>query len=188
MRVPDIIRAGESREEVPMRIRSIVGAAAGLAGAIIILAGCVVVEEGPGYRPTPPQRPGSVACTREYQPVCGERRGDRQTFPNACVARADGYRVSHAGACRGGGGSGQNSGVIGGGGGGGSWNSRPSTRPSPSTRPNTRPDRNPPSRQPQACTREYAPVCARAGRDTRTFSNACEARSANFRVIGSGRC
>ena len=173
MCVPDIIRAGESREEVPMRIRSFVGAAAGLAGAIVILAGCVVVEEGPGYRPAPPPRPGPVACTREYQPVCGERRGDRQTFPNACVARADGYRVSHAGACRSGSGGGHNSGVIGGGG-GGNWSSRP--------------DRNPPRRQPQACTREYAPVCARAGRDTRTFPNACEARAANFRVIGSGRC
>lgn len=165
MALPDIIRAGESREEVPMRIRSFVGAATGLAGAIFILAGCVVVEEGPGYRPAPP-RPGPVACTREYQPVCGERRGERQTFPNACTARADGYRVSHAGACR----SSGNSGTIGGGSGG--WN---------------RPDRDRP-RQPQACTREYAPVCARRGRETRTFPNACEARSADYRVIGSGRC
>lgn len=139
-----------------MRIRSFAGAAAGLAGAIFILAGCVVVEEGPGYRPAPPSRPGPVACTREYQPVCGERRGERQTFPNACTARADGYRVSHAGACRSSGG----------------WD---------------RPDRDRP-RRPQACTREYAPVCARKGRDTRTFSNACEARSADYRVVGSGRC
>lgn len=148
-----------------MRIRSFVGAATGLVGAVFILAGCVVVDEGPGYRPAPPSRPGPVACTREYQPVCGERRGVRQTQPNACVARADGYRVVHAGACRSGGG-----GAIGG---GSNWNNRP--------------DRDRP-RQPQACTREYAPVCARDGRTTRTFPNACEARAANFRVIGSGRC
>ena len=171
MALPDIIRVGESREEVLMRIRSFVGAATGLAGAIFILAGCVVVEEGPSYRPGPPPRPGPVACTREYQPVCGERRGERQTFPNACTARADGYRISHQGACRSSGGSGGNLGPIGGGSGGG-WN---------------RPDRDRP-RQPQACTREYAPVCARNGRETRTFPNACEARSADYRVINSGRC
>lgn len=125
---------------------------AGLAVAAVTLAGCVVVEDGPGYRPPPPRPGGPSACTYEYAPVCGERRGDRQTFPNACSARADGYRIVHAGQCRRGGGAGPG------------------------------PDR------PRVCTREYAPVCARRGRDVRTFGNACEARAADYRVIGSGRC
>jgi hypothetical protein len=38
------------------------------------------------------------------------------------------------------------------------------------------------------CTREYRPVCARQGRDVRTFSNACEADAAGWRVVGNGEC
>lgn len=38
------------------------------------------------------------------------------------------------------------------------------------------------------CTREYAPVCARRGGDRRTFGNACEARSAGYRIQGPGEC
>lgn len=138
-----------------MRIRSFAGLTAGLAAALV-LAGCVVVEEGPGHRPPPPPRPGGpAACTYEYAPVCAERRGDRQTFPNACTARAEGYRIAHPGQCRSGGG-------------GGNWDG----------------DRD----RPRACTREYAPVCARRGRDVRTFGNACEARAADYRIVGPGRC
>lgn len=150
-----------------MRIRSFAGIATGIAAAFIVLAGCTVVEERPGYRPSPPPRPGPVACTREYAPVCGERRGQRQTFSNSCEARAANYRITHQGACRS----------------GGDWNNRPGPNRPDTNRPGpNRPDR------PQACTREYAPVCARSGRDTRTFGNACEARAANYRVVGSGRC
>ncbi|MCR4268676.1 Kazal-type serine protease inhibitor [Nitratireductor sp. ZSWI3] len=49
------------------------------------------------------------------------------------------------------------------------------------TRP-PRPDR------PQICTREYAPVCARAGSRQRTFSNACMARAAGYRPVHPGQC
>ncbi|MDQ2632338.1 MAG: hypothetical protein M3Y78_01225 [Pseudomonadota bacterium] len=36
----------------------------------------------------------------DYRPVCGQR-GDRQrTFANACMARADGFRVVAQGQCR----------------------------------------------------------------------------------------
>ena len=133
-----------------MRIRSFAGLATGIAAAFV-LAGCVV-EEGPGHRPLPPRPGGPTACTYEYAPVCAERRGDRQTFPNACTARAEGYRIAHPGECRRGG--------------GGDW------------------DRE----RPRACTREYAPVCARRGRDVRTFGNACEARAADYRIVGPGRC
>lgn len=125
--------------------------AAGLAVTAVVLAGCTVVDDGPGYRPPPPRPGGPTACTYEYAPVCGERRGDRQSFPNACTARADGYRVIHAGECR-------------------------------------RGNRPGPDRPPRACTREYAPVCARRGRDVRTFGNACEARAADYRILGAGRC
>jgi len=48
-----------------------------------------------------------------------------------------------------------------------------------------RPDR--PDR-PQFCTREYAPVCGIRGSDRRTFGNACEARSRDYRIVGSSEC
>ncbi|WFP65416.1 Kazal-type serine protease inhibitor domain-containing protein [Mesorhizobium sp. WSM4904] len=38
------------------------------------------------------------------------------------------------------------------------------------------------------CTREYAPVCARRHGEVRTFPNACEARAADYRIIGNGPC
>jgi len=43
--------------------------------------------------------------------------------------------------------------------------------------------------QPGACTMEYAPVCARSGSSNyRTFSNACQARAANYTVQYQGQC
>lgn len=127
--------------------------AGGLAVAAVVLAGCtVVVDDGPGYH-RPPPRPGPSACTFEYAPVCASAHGQRQTFPNACVARSEGFRPVHAGSCR------------------------ADSRPGPG-----------PERPPRACTREYAPVCAKRGRDVRTFGNACEARAADYRLIGPGRC
>lgn len=41
---------------------------------------------------------------------------------------------------------------------------------------------------PRFCTREYAPVCGRDGRDSRTFGNACEARAAGYRIVREGEC
>lgn len=41
---------------------------------------------------------------------------------------------------------------------------------------------------PQMCSFEYAPVCGQSGNRTRTFSNACLARSDGFRVIHNGQC
>jgi len=38
------------------------------------------------------------------------------------------------------------------------------------------------------CTREYAPVCARRRGDFRTFPNACEARAADWRIVGDSPC
>lgn len=42
--------------------------------------------------------------------------------------------------------------------------------------------------QPAMCTQEYAPVCARSGRQDRTFGNACEARVAGYTVRYQGQC
>ncbi len=38
------------------------------------------------------------------------------------------------------------------------------------------------------CTREYAPVCARRHGEMRSFPNACEARAADYRIVGDGPC
>ncbi len=132
----------------------------------LMLASCVVVEDGPGPGPRPPRPdPGPQFCTREYDPVCARRGGDRQTFANSCMAEAAGYRIIRGGECRGGGDGGWN----GGGGNGGGWNGGGGGNE-------------------QFCTREYRPVCGRRGGALRTFPNACEADSAGFRVVDQGAC
>ncbi|MGD9912513.1 MAG: Kazal-type serine protease inhibitor domain-containing protein [Rhizobiaceae bacterium] len=127
-------------------------------GATLFVAGCMV-DAGPP--PGPPA--GPQYCTREYAPVCARRHGERQTFPNACEAEMAGFRNMRPGECRygGGGGGGWD-------GGGNGW------------------DGGPPG--PQYCTREYAPVCARRRGDVQTFSNACEADAAGYRIITDGPC
>ncbi|MBB3394643.1 MULTISPECIES: Kazal-type serine protease inhibitor domain-containing protein [unclassified Rhizobium] len=54
----------------------------------------------------------------------------------------------------------------------------------------SRPRPPPPLRPagPQMCTMEYAPVCGQRGARVQTFSNACQARAANFTVISRGQC
>lgn len=141
-----------------MKFLSLAKMASGLAVSATMLAACVVVDEEPGYRPPPPRPDRPSICTREYAPVCGRQGRDMRTFGNACEARAADYRIVSQGECRGGGG------------GGSGW---------------SRPDRPPPQR---ACTREYAPVCARQGRDVRTFGNACEAEVADYRITHPGPC
>jgi len=41
---------------------------------------------------------------------------------------------------------------------------------------------------PTMCTQEYAPVCARSGRQDKTFSNACMAKAAGYTVRYQGQC
>ncbi|WP_420962630.1 Kazal-type serine protease inhibitor family protein [Brucella sp. IR073] len=51
----------------------------------------------------PPQlrRPARPSfCTEEYAPVCARRGRSVKTFPNACFAKREGYRVLRRGACR----------------------------------------------------------------------------------------
>ncbi|MFK4766899.1 Kazal-type serine protease inhibitor domain-containing protein [Rhizobium sp. ZW T2_16] len=52
-------------------------------------------------RPGNPGRPqpGGI-CTREYRPVCGQRGGRNQTFPNACEANNAGFGIISSGECR----------------------------------------------------------------------------------------
>ena len=72
---------------------------------LIALSACTVVEE-PGPWPGSGPGPGSGYCTREYEPVCARRHGERRTFSNACLADRAGYRVIRRGECRRGGGGG----------------------------------------------------------------------------------
>lgn len=188
-----------------MRFLSIAKIAAGLAVVATVLAACVVVEEGPGPGPGPrpprPDRPPEM-CTREYAPVCGERRGQRETFSNACLARSDGYRVVYGGECR---------------------RERPPQRPpevgctmqfDPVCAVRGRERRTfgnacsaqvegyrvvsqgecrgggggGGGREERACTREYAPVCGTRRGERRTFGNACEAENARYRIERPGPC
>jgi hypothetical protein len=50
------------------------------------------------------------------------------------------------------------------------------------------PNYRPPRPEPTFCTREYEPVCARRGPDRQSFSNACLARRAGYRVVSDGLC
>ena len=162
--------------------------------AAVVLASCVVVEEE--SRPLPP-RPGPV-CTQQFDPVCARRGAQTRTMGNACVARAEGFRVLYQGECR---------------------SQRPEPGPRACTREHApvcasqrgrtqsfgnaclaevagfrivhrgecRSDRPRPE-QTRACTREYRPVCASRGNERRSFGNACSADVAGFRVIRDGRC
>ena len=42
--------------------------------------------------------------------------------------------------------------------------------------------------RPQACTMEYAPVCAVKHKRRETFSNSCMARAKGFAVVKQGDC
>lgn len=83
-----------------MQFHSFARMAAAVAVTATVLAACTVVveDDGPGYRP--PRPDGPRICTREYDPVCGQRGGERRTFGNACMAQADGYRIVSPGECR----------------------------------------------------------------------------------------
>lgn len=62
----------------------------------LLLTACTVeVVEDSGPRPIRPQ----PMCTMEYDPVCGQRAGQRETFANACQARSSGFRIVGRGEC-----------------------------------------------------------------------------------------
>lgn len=41
---------------------------------------------------------------------------------------------------------------------------------------------------PGYCTKEYAPVCARRGRDRQSFANGCLAEREGYRIVRDGLC
>src|SRR5690606_24729584 len=61
---------------------------------------CRREPQRPDNRPNRPDRDRDRACTREYAPVCGQRGRERQTFANACAARASGYDIKGRGECQ----------------------------------------------------------------------------------------
>lgn len=63
----------------------------GLVGAAALMAGCSSAPDGTGPLPS--------ACTRDFVPVCGQAGPDKQSFINACVARAVGYAIIAQGEC-----------------------------------------------------------------------------------------
>jgi len=163
------------------------GGALALFAVLAILSACTVVVEEPG-----PIQPGPY-CTREYNPVCARRGGQRETFDNGCLARAAGFEVVRQGECR--------------------RQSEPAycTReynPVCARRGNDRRTfgnaceaeaagynvnyqgecRRGGGGDDRVCTQEYAPVCGQRGNSIRTFGNACQAESSNYRVIGLGPC
>lgn len=134
-----------------------------LAAFGLFLSACEVSGPPPGPGPGPGPWPGGPqVCPRIYAPVCATDRGRERTFPNACEARADGWRVRHDGECRRG---------------------RPDRpdRPDWSDRPD-RPDR------PQACPMIYQPVCGRIGRRTQVYSNDCMLRAEGARRVPMREC
>ena len=154
-----------------------------LAGRIAILlaagtlAACTTeVDQGGGYNPRP------QLCTREYQPVCGARDGDLQTFANSCEARSSGFRVVGRGECQ--------------------FRRPDRDRVDTGWRDRDRRDRRDWDREERGrrerdrerprdqrvCTMEYNPVCGRRGADFKEFGNACSAQAAGFNVFRAGQC
>jgi len=186
--------------------RRLAGRIAILLAAGTLVAACTVEESGGGgYRPRP------QACTMEYNPVCGARGNDLQTFANTCEARSSGYRIVGRGECRHGGLPGprpdegractrEYAPVCGANGRdrqtfANACEARRSgydvigrgecqgRRPGGNDWGNGR-DRD----NQRACTMEYRPVCAQRGRDRKTFGNACSADAEGYRVVSPGEC
>ncbi|MBU4527923.1 MAG: hypothetical protein KUA43_12965 [Hoeflea sp.] len=172
--------------------------AAVLAVAAVVLSGCEVTEtSGNTYRPGP-------VCPMNYDPVCAERRGQERTFPNACQARAEDWRVVSSGQCRAGESrdirrdrddSNRD------------FRDRPRDRTDrrdfdrnrndnpvrdPRLTPRDRPDRGTPRVSPVApggaCPQVVQEVCGQVGNRTRIFMNRCELLRAGANEVPAAQC
>ena len=134
-------------------------------------------------------------CPADYDPVCGERNGKRNSFQNFCVAKSYGYRVLYGGKCRiapvpqepqacpriydpvcaerrGVRQTFSNDCVAETGGYRVVYEGQCRVAPEP----------------PQVCPRNYAPVCAERNGKRDTFSNDCIAETRGYRVVYEGQC
>jgi hypothetical protein len=69
-----------------------------LAGFLALTNGALATNEPPDPEQQPQQQ--AAICTKEYRPVCGEIAGKRETYSNACMARAVKATILRRGACR----------------------------------------------------------------------------------------
>ena len=66
------------------------------------LAGCTTqsaLDPTPGATPPPAPRV-DLSCPAVYEPVCGDRNGQRRTLSNACNAALEGYQLIDKGECQ----------------------------------------------------------------------------------------
>lgn len=144
-----------------MRFATLVrGLAAALAG-LMLLSACVVVDE-PGPGPRPPG-PGPWPGPRPGPEFC------TREYNPVCARRGD-ERRTFPNACEA-----ERAGYR-------------SSRPGECRRDNDWGNGGGNNGGATFCTREYRPVCARRGRDFRTFGNACEAEAAGWRITDRGEC
>jgi hypothetical protein len=79
--------------------RGVIRMGALMALSLGVLSACTVVEES-GPRPPRPGPSSPQMCTMEYDPVCARQGRRERTFANACMAKAEGFRVTGAGSCQ----------------------------------------------------------------------------------------